>query len=51
MGIRITTDEYGVRVWRSDRYGHTNYSVTIQKKKRGWRIHHRVQAGEVPWRC
>ena len=33
MGIRITTDEYGVRVWRSDRYGHTNYSVTIQKKK------------------
>ena len=33
MGIRITTDEFGVRVWRSDRYGHPNYSVSIQKKK------------------
>lgn len=22
MGIRITTDEHGVRVWRSDRYGY-----------------------------
>ena len=33
MGIRITTDEYGVRVWRSYRYGHPNYSISIQKKK------------------
>lgn len=33
MGIRITTDEFGVRVWRSDRYGHPNYSISIQKKK------------------
>ena len=33
MGIRITTDEFGIRVWRSDRYGHPNYSVSIQKKK------------------
>ena len=33
MGIRITTDEHGVRVWRSDRYGYAQYNVSIQKKK------------------
>lgn len=32
MGIRITTDEYGTRVWRDDKHGYTNYSITIQKK-------------------
>lgn len=33
MGIRITTDEYGVKVWRSDKYGYAQYSISIQKKK------------------
>lgn len=33
MGIRITTDEYGVKVWRNDRYGYAQYSISIQKKK------------------
>lgn len=33
MGIRITTDEYGIKVWRSDRYGYAQYSISIQKKK------------------
>ena len=32
MGIRITTDDYGVRVWRSDSYGRPTYSISIQTK-------------------
>lgn len=32
MGIRITTDDYGVRVWRSDNYGRPTYSISIQTK-------------------
>ena len=33
MGIRIKTDDYGVRVWRNDKYGYTTYSISIQGKK------------------
>ena len=33
MGIRIKTDDYGVRVWRNDKYGYVTYSISIQGKK------------------
>ena len=33
MGIRITTDKYGIKVWRTDKYGYAQYSISIQKKK------------------
>ena len=33
MGIRIKTDDYGIRVWRDDKYGYPSYSVSIQAKK------------------
>lgn len=33
MGIKIITDDRGVRVWRSDKYGFAQYSVSIQTKK------------------
>ena len=32
MGIRITTDDYGVKVWRSDRHGFPQYAITIGTK-------------------
>lgn len=32
MGIRITTDDYGVKVWRSDRHGFPQYAVAISIK-------------------
>lgn len=32
MGIRITTDGYGIRVWRKDTYGRPQYSIGIQTK-------------------
>lgn len=32
MGIRITTDGYGIKVWRSDKYNYPQYAVGIQKK-------------------
>lgn len=32
MGLTLTTDERGVRVWRDDRYGFPKYSVSISKK-------------------
>lgn len=32
MGIRITTDDYGVKIWRSDRFGFPQYAVRISKK-------------------
>lgn len=32
MGFNITTDERGVKVWRSDRFGFPQYSVSISKK-------------------
>lgn len=32
MGIRITTDDYGIKVWRSDRYEYPQYAVAISSK-------------------
>lgn len=32
MGIKITTDEKPVNVWRNDRNGFPQYAVTISKK-------------------
>lgn len=32
MGIRITTDDYGVKVWRSDKFGFPQYACTISTK-------------------
>lgn len=32
MGIRITTDDYGTKVWRSDKLGFPQYAVTISTK-------------------
>lgn len=32
MGIRISTDDYGVKVWRSDKYRYPQYAVGIQGK-------------------
>lgn len=32
MGIRISTDDYGVKVWRSDKYGFPQYAVAISTK-------------------
>ena len=32
MGIRIATDEYGVKVWMSDKYGFPQYAVRLGRK-------------------
>lgn len=32
MGFRITTDDYGTRVWRHDNYGYATYTTSIQTK-------------------
>lgn len=32
MGIKITTDDYGVKVFRSDRFGFPQYSIGISTK-------------------
>ena len=32
MGIKITTDDYGVKVWRSDKYQYPQYAISIQGK-------------------
>lgn len=32
MGIKITTDDYGVKVWRSDNYGYPQYAIAIGTK-------------------
>jgi len=31
MGIRISTDEFGVKVWRNDRHGFPQYSVKLSR--------------------
>lgn len=33
MGIRITTDDRGIKVWRSDRGQYPSYAVQISKKE------------------
>lgn len=33
MGIKITTDQYPVRIWRNDKHGFPQYAVTISKPK------------------
>ena len=33
MGIRISTDNKGVKVWRSDKYEHPTYAIQIGKKE------------------
>lgn len=33
MGIRISTDNKGIKVWRSDRYERPSYAVQISKKE------------------
>jgi hypothetical protein len=33
MGIRITTDDFGVKVWRSDKFGFPQYAVRISKRQ------------------
>ena len=32
MGIKITTDSHGVKIWRSDKYRFPQYAIGIQKK-------------------
>lgn len=32
MGFKITTDDYGTRVWRHDNYGYATYTTSIQTK-------------------
>lgn len=32
MGIKIITDDFGVKVWRSDRFGFPQYSISISSK-------------------
>ena len=32
MGIKIITDDYGVKVWRSDKFGFPQYAVAIGTK-------------------
>ena len=39
MGIKIKTDDYGVKVWRSDKYQYPQYSVAIwQDTENGERV-------------
>lgn len=33
MGIRITTDDFGVKVWRSDKFGFPQYAVRISRRQ------------------
>ena len=33
MGIRITTDKKGVKVWRSDKYDKPRYAIQVGKKE------------------
>ena len=33
MGIKITTDNRGVKVWRSDRYEKPSYAIQVSKKE------------------
>ena len=33
MGIKISTDNRGVKVWRSDRYEKPSYAIQISKKE------------------
>ena len=33
MGIAISTDDYGVTVWRSDKFGFPQYAIGVQKKE------------------
>ena len=32
MGIRITTDDYGVKIWRSDKFGFPQYAIAVGVK-------------------
>lgn len=32
MGIKITTDDYGVKVWRSDKFGFPQYAIAVGTK-------------------
>ena len=43
MGIRITTDDYGVKVWRSDKYGFPQYSISVGKTESGKHEYKQVQ--------
>ena len=41
MGIRITTDDRGIKVWRSDKYERPSYAVQISKREgEGWINHY-----------
>lgn len=41
MGIRITTDDKGIKVWRSDRFERPTYAVQVSKKEGdGWINHY-----------
>ena len=33
MGIRVTTDNRGVKVWRNDRIGKPSYAIRVSKKE------------------
>ncbi len=43
MGIKITTDDYGVKVWRSDKFGFPQYAVTVGKTESGKHEYQQVQ--------
>lgn len=43
MGIKITTDDYGIKVWRSDKYGFPQYSIIIGKTESGKSEYKQVQ--------
>lgn len=32
MGIKITTDDYGVKIWRSDKFGFPQYAIAVGTK-------------------
>ena len=41
MGIKITTDDKGIKVWRSDKYDKPSYAVQISKREGdGWVNHY-----------
>lgn len=43
MGIKITTDDYGIRVWRSDKFGFPQYAVVTGKTESGKSEYQQVQ--------
>lgn len=43
MGIKITTDDYGVKVWRSDKFGFPQYAISVGKTESGKHEYQQVQ--------